>query len=93
MDSILSAAGRAGVMTGALRGGWAYVDIEDDADPETHRELIKTASENGTRVIRSFHDFSGVPENLVQRMIDNSDADRCIPKAAVMPKCSGDFIP
>ncbi|HAK47331.1 MAG TPA: shikimate dehydrogenase [Spirochaeta sp.] len=77
---------RAAMMSAALDGGWAYIDIEDDADADSERQLIKDAEAAGTRIIKSFHDFSGVPDNLAERMIENSKGDRYIAKAAVMPE-------
>ncbi len=76
----------------ALSGGWAFIDLEEDADAECELQLVKSAEAAGTRVIISFHDFTGVPDNLAQRMIDNSRGDRFIPKAAVMPQSSNDLL-
>lgn len=83
---------RCEILTSALDGGWAYLDIADDAAAVCEQQLVKTAEAAGTRVIKSFHDFSGVPENLACQMIDNSCGDRFVPKAAVMPNNTADLF-
>jgi 3-dehydroquinate dehydratase/shikimate dehydrogenase len=74
---------RRGLLKRALSGGYAYVDLEEDLDDAALAEAVKMA---GGRVIRSFHDFSGVPEQLVERMRALSRVPREIPKLTVMPK-------
>ncbi|MDC7225614.1 MAG: shikimate dehydrogenase [Spirochaetales bacterium] len=83
---------RVAVMLKALEGGWRYIDIEDDADTDAELQLMKAAEAAGTRIILSFHDFTGVPANLAERMIENSKGDRYIPKAAVMPESTADLL-
>ena len=83
---------RSEILNESLVGGWTYIDLEDDADSASERQLIKTAETAGTRVIKSFHDFDGVPDKLAERMFDNSCGDRFIPKAAVMPKSTVDLF-
>lgn len=73
-------------------GGYAYVDIEDDADPALVRPLTAAAENAGTEIIRSFHDFDAVPGNLYDRLTAAADGGRFIPKAAVMPKSSADLF-
>jgi len=75
-----------------LRGGYSYLDIEDDALPEYVDGLCMEAEKNGTKVIKSFHDFGGVPENLYDRMEAAAQSGRFIPKAAVMPKGTADML-
>ena len=76
----------------ALKGGYGYIDIEDDVCSEEELLLLEKAVETGTGVIRSFHDFNGVPGNVFQRMLDAADGGRFIPKAAVMPRSTDDFL-
>ena len=83
---------RCKILTQALAGSWAYIDIEDDADAGCEKQLVKTAEAGGVKIIKSFHDFGGVPEKLARRMIDNSCGNRYIPKAAVMPRDTSDFL-
>ena len=84
--------GRYGVLESALGGGYAWVDIEDDAPPAYSEGLKSAAEAAGTAVIRSFHDFNGVPGDLFERMVSASEGGRCIPKAAVMPRGTEDMI-
>jgi 3-dehydroquinate dehydratase/shikimate dehydrogenase len=80
------------ILVRGLSGGYSYIDIEDDADSEYTLSLITEAEKAGTKIIRSFHDFEGVPDNLYTRMISASGDGRYIPKAAVMPEDSADFF-
>lgn len=66
---------------GIETGNYSFVDLEEDL-PVT--DLDTLAKDKGVRVIRSFHDFNGVPENLANRLMGiKKDSDE-IPKAAVM---------
>ncbi|MDC7124917.1 MAG: type I 3-dehydroquinate dehydratase, partial [Spirochaetales bacterium] len=91
-DKTLSIAERAEILSKALDGHWAYFDIEDDADSSDEKLLVKKAEDSGVKVIKSFHDFTGVPDNLAQRIIKNSYGNRFIPKAAVMSNSTEDFL-
>ncbi len=76
-------------LTEAVEAGFDYVDIECDIDAS---ELMKRAGERKSRVISSFHSFSGVPDSL-KEMIQKMSADRnVIPKVAVYPKNSADVL-
>ncbi len=68
------------------RGDWAYVDLETDF---TDRELASDLTRRGVRIIRSFHDFSGVPADLVERVRQVAPGE--FPKAAVMPRSTGEL--
>ncbi|MDC7219605.1 MAG: type I 3-dehydroquinate dehydratase [Spirochaetales bacterium] len=72
--------------------GFGYVDLEDDLEPSLVEEAEKTAREAGVRIIRSFHDFKGFPDNLAQRMKSNIKEDD-IPKAAVTLNHSREIVP
>lgn len=48
-------------LSAAIRAGADYVDIECDAPGSLVRRVCRTAAENGTMVIRSYHDFNGTP--------------------------------
>ncbi|MBQ0071509.1 MAG: type I 3-dehydroquinate dehydratase, partial [Spirochaetales bacterium] len=48
-----------------LDGGFAYVDIEDDVKKNDVEEKAKAM---GTKVIRSLHDFEGVPEDIFSKI-------------------------
>ena len=88
----LSAGQRCDILSDALDGRWSYIDLEDDADAPCEKELMRKAESAGVRIIKSFHDFKGVPENLAERMLENSCGDRYIPKAAVMPGNTADLL-
>lgn len=66
-----------------LNGNFAYIDLEMDLDAvhlEARAHSVKTI------IIRSFHDFRGVPENLYEKMIFCSP--NVIVKGAVYPRSS-----
>jgi 3-dehydroquinate dehydratase/shikimate dehydrogenase len=70
----------------AAPGDWSGVDIETDfAD----RELAAELNRRKVRIIRSFHDFTGVPADLVQRVKQVAPGE--LPKAAVMPRSTADL--
>jgi 3-dehydroquinate dehydratase/shikimate dehydrogenase len=62
--------------------GFAYVDIEEDLQAPGLEARIAGA---GARIIRSLHDFSGVPHDLSSRLAGLARNRNEIPKAAVMP--------
>jgi len=68
-------------------GDWAAVDLETDF---TDRELAADLGRRGVRIIRSFHDFTGVPSDLVERVRGVAPGE--IPKAAVMPRGTADVF-
>ena len=65
-----------------------YVDIECDVK---RPELEVFLKEKGLRIIRSYHDFEGVPLDLFAR-ISKLAAKGDIPKVAVTPKTVNDLI-
>lgn len=48
-------------LTKAVEAGAAYIDLEMEAPAPMSKRLRKAAQENGTIVIRSYHDFAGTP--------------------------------
>src|SRR5690606_25590078 len=58
------------------------VDIEEDLDVPSLEEAARTF---GTRIIRSMHDFTGVPPNLDKRIRSLRRSGDEIAKVAVMP--------
>lgn len=64
------------------RRNFAYVDIEEDMEVPSLEEAARTF---GTRIIRSFHDFQGVPEDLATRIRRLRRTGDEIAKVAVMP--------
>ncbi len=78
------------LLYGVRGGGYRYVDLErwlrgSDA------ELLAAAAAAGTTVIRSTHNFDGVPGDLA-RLLDSGSCPGEIPKAAVMPAGSADLL-
>ena len=79
---------RVGLLERLSAGGFAYVDLEWDlAAPG----LEATIAGTGARIIRSFHDFTGVPPDLAGRVRALASARGEIPKAAVMPNGTADL--
>lgn len=79
---------RNSILRKALEGGFSYIDLELDTKKA---ELEEYAKARGTRIIRSFHDFSGIPENTFST-ISKIQAKGEIPKAAVMINGIQDLI-
>jgi 3-dehydroquinate dehydratase-1 len=52
---------RVALLREAALAGAAYVDLELRTAPELRAALLKDARRTGTRVILSYHDFSGTP--------------------------------
>ncbi|MFP3091042.1 type I 3-dehydroquinate dehydratase [Treponema sp. TIM-1] len=71
------------------RHNFAYVDLEEDLDVPSLEEAARTF---GTRIIRSFHDFQGIGQNLVGRIRTLIHAGDEIIKAAVMPQSLADVV-
>lgn len=69
------------LLKGIRSGKFTFVDLEEDLIAP---ELDRAANEKGVIIIRSFHDFSGVPKGLGQKLMDIKRSENEIPKAAVM---------
>lgn len=81
---------------GAIASGFVdMIDVEFistyPADVET---LIRTAHENGVKVVASNHEFHQTPSchELVERLTAMHKAGADIPKIAVMPTCKEDVL-
>jgi len=72
----------------ALQPGVSFVDLEYDA---TDDELRRRAESLGIRLIRSVHDFTGVPEELPE-IVRSIAAAGGIPKIACYPRSSGQVL-
>ncbi|MDR1933608.1 MAG: shikimate dehydrogenase [Spirochaetales bacterium] len=70
------------------KGNFRYIDLEGGVD---FPDVEEAARAKGVRIIRSFHDFTGVPEDLTGRVRSLVRKPGDIPKAAVMPKSCRDF--
>lgn len=70
------------------KGSFSYVDIEDDVK---RNEVELAARSMNVKIIRSFHDFEGIPDDIfarIKRLADKGD----IAKIAVTPKGISDVI-
>ena len=76
------------LMEQLLDGDFAYVDIEDDVK---RSYVEQKARERGIRIIRSRHDFSGMPADIYHR-IAKIAAKGDIPKLAVTVRSLLDLI-
>jgi 3-dehydroquinate dehydratase/shikimate dehydrogenase len=63
-------------------GSFSFVDLEENADLP---DVEAAAAGKNITIIRSFHDFAGVPANLAERVAALPRSEGEIPKAAVMP--------
>ena len=84
----LSERHRRQILLSALDGGFAYVDIEEDIK---RNEVESAARERGAKIIRSFHDFDGMPEDIYSRIYRLSERGD-IAKAAVTPHSISDVL-
>jgi 3-dehydroquinate dehydratase/shikimate dehydrogenase len=71
------------------RKNFAYLDLEEDLNVPSLEEAARTF---GTRIIRSFHNFKGVDENLADRMNKLRHVGDEIVKAAVYPQTLADTL-
>jgi 3-dehydroquinate dehydratase/shikimate dehydrogenase len=79
---------RRGVLARAVSRGYGYVELEEDLDDPALAEAVRRA---GGRVIRSFHDPTGMPDRLADRLRILARRPGEIPKLAVTPKTVGDL--
>ena len=70
------------------KGLFSYVDIEDDVKKT---DVEDVARKKGVKIIRSFHDFSGVPEDIYS-LIKSLSKRGDIAKVAVTPHSMADVI-
>ncbi|MDA3958912.1 shikimate dehydrogenase [Oceanispirochaeta sp.] len=71
-----------------MEGGYSYIDLEEDEDSKA---LHRKAREKGILIIRSFHDFLSVPEDLEERLESMSHRGDLV-KAALMPRGINDLL-
>ncbi len=72
----------------ALSASYAYIDLEKDSLTD---KAAAHARHIGVGIIRSQHDFNGVPENFAHAVEKLPEADGEIPKYAVMPQNTSDL--
>lgn len=86
--SELTERARRALLLKALEGDFKYIDLEEDIKKN---EVEVKAREKGIKIIRSFHDFEGVPEDIYSRIYRLSERGD-IAKAAVTPHSINDII-
>ena len=79
---------RSAVLAEGVVSGFTYVDMESDVD---FGEVETACERTDCRIIRSLHDFGGVPENLSTLIKEMPRSPREIPKVAVMPRSLSDL--
>ncbi len=84
----LSEKERRQILLSALDGDFSYIDIEEDIK---RNEVEDKAREKGVRIIRSFHDFSGIPDDIYSRIYRLSERGD-VAKAAVTPHSIHDLL-
>lgn len=84
----LSEKGRRELLLAALEGNFSYVDIEEDIKKN---DVEAKAREKGVKIIRSFHDFEGVPDDIFSRIYRLSERGD-IAKAAVTVHSVSDVL-
>jgi len=85
---ILSERRRKALLLSALDGSFSYVDLEEDL---RKCELDEKAKARGIKVIRSFHDFEGIPSDIYSRLKAMRRRGDVV-KAAVTPKSTEDVL-
>ena len=70
------------------------IDVEVFSGDEVVNDLVRTAHENGVKVIGSNHDFGKTPskEEIIRRLQKMQELDVDLPKIAVMPKKKEDVL-
>jgi 3-dehydroquinate dehydratase / shikimate dehydrogenase len=80
---------RHALLTKLADSGFAFIDLEEDFDAP---DLEARVTGRGGRVIRSMHDFTGVPGDLARRVTGLAHHRGEIPKAALLPKNAADLV-
>ena len=73
---------------GVLSPTYAYVDLEKDSATQ---KIADQARRSGIGIIRSQHDFKGVPDDFTTKINCLAEAEDEIPKYAVMPGSTRDL--
>ncbi len=79
-------------LTKAVEAGAAYLDLEIEAPAPMSKRLRKAAQENGTIVIRSYHDFDGTPsrEKLAETAAQCREFGAEVIKIVTTARCAAD---
>ncbi len=83
---------RRAILGAALKGGFGYIDLEDDVYEESPTPaILRAVGERSTRLIRSRHDFNATPDGIVPTML-RMGRGGAVPKLAVTPTDSQDLL-
>lgn len=77
------------LLKAVLTKNFNYVDLEEDLYAPG---LENAAIEMDMKIIRSFHDFKGLPKNLAHKLQDIKRHETEIPKAAVMINSTAELL-
>jgi len=79
-------------LTKAVEAGAAYIDLEIEAPAPMSKRLRKAAQENGSIVIRSYHDFDGTPsrEKLAETAAQCREFGAEVIKIVTTARCAAD---
>ena len=77
--------GRIANLLNWIDGGFDYIDLEIDFENKLLEEKVEM---KGIQLIRSFHDFNRVPQDLLNKMTSQIFKSNVIIKGAVYPKSS-----
>ena len=79
-------------LTKAVEAGAAYIDLEIEAPAPMSKRLRKAAQENGSIVIRSYHDFNGTPsrEKLAETAAQCREFGAEVIKIVTTARCAAD---
>ena len=80
---------RRSILRRAAGAGYAFLDLESDV---SFGVVEQRCGETETTVIRSVHDFDGVPSDLTRTVRDLPHRPGEIAKAAVMPRSTQDLL-
>jgi 3-dehydroquinate dehydratase/shikimate dehydrogenase len=80
---------RSRCLESALKGGYAYVELEEDLADQSPAEAARAG---GGKVIRSFYDLHEVPGDLVERVRRLPRHPTELPKAAVTARDTRDLV-
>ena len=72
----------------ALSSAYTWIDLESGSQTA---KIAARARSLGVTIIRSLHDFNGVPDDLAEKVSTLAEAPGEIPKCAVMPSSTADL--